>query len=335
MRFNFNNLNFKPGSGMQRNVMAAVRGNQMLMALFIALLLFVIGGFVSTNFLSLTNIGSILSMAVLLGFVAAGQTLVVISGGEGVDLSVGAATSLGAVLAVEIMHGQNNAIIPALILIIAAGALIGILNAIGIIVARVPPLVMTMAMANVVTTVQLIYTNGTPTGHPAGLVALIGSGRLLPVLPWLVVIGILAMVLMQALLRHTTYGYQLYAVGSNSNASYLAGVRVSLIRGGAYVLSGMLSAMAGFWLIAYNNFAFVNMGVAYTLPSVAAVVIGGTSLAGGGGSYSGTMIGAIVLTVLGSLLVVLHTDEAGRQIINGVVLIALLAAYTRRPPIRQ
>lgn len=311
------------------------RKNQLFMAVFIAVALFLVGGLINKSFLTPTNIGSLLAMAVLLGFAAAGQTLVVIAGGEGIDLSVGAVMSLGAVLAAETMRGQNGAILPAFFLVIVAGMMVGILNALGILVARVPPLVMTMAMANVVTTIQLIYTKGSPTGLPAGIITFIGSKRVLPILPWLVVLGIIVTLLMQVILRRTTFGRQLYAVGSNYNAAYMVGIRAGFVRGVAYVLSGVLSGLAGFWLVAYNNFVFVNMGAAYVLPSVAAVVIGGTSLAGGEGSYTGSMVGAIVLTALAGLLVVLHTDEAGRQIINGLVLIILLAAYTRQPSIRQ
>lgn len=312
-----------------------LRRNQMVMALGIAVLVFLIGGLYSASFLSPTNIGSVLSMAVLLGMVSAGQTLVVIAGGEGIDLSVGAVMSLGAVIAAQIMRGQNANVLMALVLVILCGAMVGVLNSVGILFARVPPLVMTMAMANVVITVQLIYTHGSPTGMPAPVIAFIGSQRLLPILPWLVVLGILAVFLMHFLLKRTTYGRQVFAIGSNYQAAQIAGIRVGFVKGAAYILSGIFSSIAGFWLIAYNNFVFVNMGAAYVLPSVAAVVIGGTSLAGGEGSYTGTMLGSIVLTALSALLVILHTDEAGRQIINGLVLIALLAAYTRQPSLRQ
>jgi ribose transport system permease protein len=305
------------------------------MAAIIAILVFVAGGIINCSFLSPSNIGSILSMSVLLGFAAAGQTLVIVSGGEGIDLSVGAVMSLGAVIAAETMKGQNSNILPAFMLVVIAGVFVGALNGAGVLIAKVPPLVMTLAMANVVTTVQLIYTKGTPTGLPGKIAAYIGTKRILPVLPWMVVLGILMVLLMHLIFKRTAYGRQLYATGNNFGASYLSGVKVSWVRGIAYMLSGVLSAVAGFWLISYNNFVYVNMGAAYVLPSVAAVVIGGTSLAGGEGSYTGTMIGAIVLTALGGLLVMLHTDEAGRQIVNGIVLILLLAVYTRQPSIRQ
>jgi ribose transport system permease protein len=335
MQLKTGNSGPKSISNSSKGFLYKFKNNRIFMAVAIALLIFVIGGIVNRSFIAPSNIGSILSMAVLLGFAAAGQTLVIIVGGEGIDLSVGAVMSLGAVIAAETIKGHNSMIVPALIFVVAAGAVVGAINGAGVLIARIPPLVMTLAMANVVTTVQLIYTRGTPTGSPGSILAFIGTKRLLPILPWLVILGVLMVVLMHLVFQRTTYGKQLYATGSNLNASYLSGVKVNLVKGLAYTASGILSAVAGYWLIAYNNFVYVNMGAAYVLPSVAAVVIGGTSLAGGEGSYTGTMIGAIVLTTLGSLLVLLHTDEAGRQIINGVVLIILLAAYTRQPSIRQ
>lgn len=323
------------GQGPGKNLLLKLQRNQMVMALGIAILIFVIGGLYNGSFLSPMNIGSVLSIAVLLGLVSAGQTLVVVAGGEGIDLSVGAVMSLGAVMAAQTMRGQNANILMALALVIFCGALVGALNSMGILFARVPPLVMTMAMANVVITVQLIYTHGSPTGMPAPVIAFIGSQRLLPILPWLVVLGLLAVFLMQFLLKRTAYGRQVFAIGSNYHAAQISGIRAGLVKGVAYIFSGIFSSIAGFWLVAYNNFVFVNMGAAYVLPSVAAVVIGGTSLAGGEGSYTGTMLGSVVLTALSALLVILHTDEAGRQIINGLVLIVLLAVYTRQPSIRQ
>lgn len=312
-----------------------LRENQLLMAIAVALLLFIVGGLINSSFLKPANIGNLLAMSVLLGLAATGQTLVVVAGGEGIDLSIGAVMSLGAIISVQVMRGANINILPALGLVVFAGTLIGLFNAAGIIITRVPPLVMTLAMANVVTTVQLIYTGGTPDGFPAPLIAMIGTGRILPFLPWLVILGLVAVLLMHFLLNRTVFGKQLFSVGNNFNAAFLSGVRVNVVRGLAYVLSGLLSAIAGLWLAAYTNFTYVNIGGVYTLPAVAAVVIGGTSLAGGKGNYVGSMVGAIVLTVLSSMLIMLKTDEAGRQIINGVVLIILLAAYTRQPTIRQ
>ena len=309
--------------------------NNIFVAVALTIILFAAGGIFNVNFLAPRNIGNVLTMSVILGIAASGQTLVVISGGDGIDLSIGASISLGAVISGLVMNGQNSGIVPALALVVLSGILIGLINSIGIIYARVPPLVMTMAFANIITIVQLIISNGAPTGKPGPAITFLGTFRVLPFISILMLAGVLFMFLMYKFLNNTSYGHQLFSVGNNSNAAYLSGVRPNLIRILAHILSGVLSTLTGFLLLGYNTFVFINMGSTYVLPSVAAVVIGGTAFAGGKGSFTGTMTGAILLTTLASLLVVINTDEAGRQIINGIVLILILAIYTRQPSIRQ
>ena len=140
---------------------------------------------------------------------------------------------------------------------------------------------------------------------------------------------------MYLLLSRSAYGKQLYAVGSNDTAAALSGVQVRKIRICTYVICGVLSAFAGFWLGAYNGVIYVNAGAFYVMPSVAAVVIGGTSVAGGKGDYTGTVAGTIILTIVSSLLVMMDMNEAGKFMMNGIILLVLLVIYTRHPKIRQ
>ena len=304
-----------------------------LAGITIVLLLF--GTVINNQFLAAMNVANILTISALLGFVAIGQTMVVISGDNGLDLSVGGVMSFGAIIAYTVMNGDNTMFVPALLIVLGVGALFGFFNAIGIVYARIPALVMTLAMASVLTSVQQLFTGGNPTGAPAPLATQIATSKALPFLPWIAVLWAFMIIGVHLFLTRTSYGKQLYATGTNSNAAYLAGVRVSRIRILTYTFCGVLSAFAGFWLCAYNGVVYVNAGVSYIMPSVAAVVIGGTSLAGGKGSYNGTVIGAIILTIITSLLVMLDTDEAGRFMMNGMILIVLLAIYTRQPKIRQ
>jgi ribose transport system permease protein len=320
-------------SGVAR-VFTSIRQSQMLVALLIAVVLFLIGGLFTRNFFALTNIGNILALTTILGLAGAGQTLVVVSGG-GIDLSVGAVMSFGAIITVQTMNSLNANILPAILIVLLMGVLVGAFNAVGVIWTQVPAMVMTMATASVVVAVQWIYCNGFPTGHPAPAITYLGAGREIPFLPWIVVVGILTVLLIQLLLNRTVYGRQMLAAGNNASAAFLSGVRVKLVQGLAFVIAGVLNAVAGFWFAAYNTYVAVGSCNIYVMPSIAAIVIGGTSLAGGKGSYLGTMVGALVLTLLNNLLVLLQTDEAGRQVVNGIVLIVLLAAYNREPRIRQ
>ncbi|MBI9050902.1 MAG: ABC transporter permease [Anaerolineaceae bacterium] len=310
-------------------------GRQMIVLFSITMMLLITGVLVNPKFLSPANIGNILAMSSLLGFVAAGQTLVILSGGEGIDLSVGSVMSMGAVLAAWFINGEDANLLSAFIIVLSAGAFFGIINSIGILITKIPPLVMTLAMTSVLTSLQQIFTGGHPKGVPSELAKAIGTGRIGDFLPWLAVLWIAEIILLHFLLRRTAFGRQLYASGNNYNAAILSGVRGKLIRSLAYVMCSVLSAFAGFWLCAYNGVVYVDTAASFVMPSVAAVVIGGTSLAGGRGSNWGTVIGAIILTVINSLLVMFNTDEIGRLLINGMLLLVLLAVYTRQPSIRQ
>jgi ribose transport system permease protein len=136
-------------------------------------------------------------------------------------------------------------------------------------------------------------------------------------------------------LRRTTFGWNLFAVGANRTAASLTGVRVNRTLILAYVLSATFAGLAGILLLGYTESVFLDLADQYMLPSVAAVVIGGTLLAGGIGGYAGTAVGAIVLTVLQGLLTTLDIGGAGRTVVNGVVLLVLLSLYGRQRRLRS
>jgi ribose transport system permease protein len=297
--------------------------------------LVIMGRIINERFLVPMNLANILTRSALLGFVAIGQTLVVISGDNGLDLSAGGLMSLSAILVYTITNGRDAWFAPALAAALSVGAAFGFCNAIGIVYAKIPALVMTLAVSNLLTSVQQLFTGGNPAGAPSPLSVRIATTKALPFLPWLAVVWAAVIVLIYVFMSRTSYSRQLYAAGSNQSAAFYAGVRVNRIRVLTYTLSGVLSGFAGFWLCAYNGVLYVNAGASYVMPSVAAVVIGGTSLAGGRGTYLGTAAGAIILTLINSQLVMLDTGEAGRFIMNGIILLALLAVYTRGSSIRQ
>jgi ribose transport system permease protein len=317
------------------NKIKKLASKQVIVLVVVVVVLLIMGSMINRRFLVPMNLANILTRSSLLGFVAIGQTLVVISGDNGLDLSAGGMMSLSAILVYTVMNGRDAWFLPALMIALSAGAVFGMCNAIGIVYAKIPALVMTLAMSNLLTSVQQLFTGGNPTGAPAPLAVRIATTKVLPFLPWLTVVWIAVIILIYLFMSRTSYSRQLYATGSNQNAAFFAGVKVNKIRVLTYTLCGILNAFAGFWLCAYNGVLYVNAGISYVMPSVAAVVIGGTSLAGGRGNYLGTVAGAIILTMINSQLVMLDTGEAGRFIMNGIVLLVLLAAYTRGPSIRQ
>ncbi|MFN6985088.1 MAG: ABC transporter permease, partial [Rhizobium oryzihabitans] len=145
-------------------------------------------------------------------------------------------------------------------------------------------------------------------------------------------LGIAAIMLF--VLRRTAFGFSIYAIGSNERAATLVGLPVSLIRTLLYGLSGLFAGLTGVCVIGYTGTSFISVGDQYVLPSIIAVVIGGTSLAGGAGGYIGTMAGAVALTILQSVLITLNLDVWARQIIFGVTLLALMLLYGRQKQLR-
>lgn len=307
---------------------SALRQPLVLAAIAIILLLLA-GEVLSPGFASPRQIVNQLIIAALLGVVAAGQNLVILSGHEGIDLSVGSIISLGAFIGGNLMQ-QNDANLPlAIVSVLVATFLIGLVSGLGVTLLRIPPLVMTLGMLGVVNGLLVVLTRGIPSGRAAPLLARV-TQPLLAGLPGIVFIWIAIGAVLALVLRRTTFGLNIYAIGSNEAAAALAGVPVRLTRMLAFALSGLFSGISGLLLLGYTGNVFVGAGDQYTLPSIIAVVIGGTSLAGGSGAYTGTMAGAVFLVVLQSILTTLSIPPFGRQIIYGAVLLALMLVYGRQ-----
>jgi ribose transport system permease protein len=271
--------------------------------------------------------GVILRTAVPLAILAACQTLTMLTGG--IDLSVGAVASMSGFVVASIVGtaGLPFAIAVALI----AAALAGLVTGIGVGVFRVHPLIMTLGMSLVVlglANVWQLQTIQTNAGVPTELRTL-GSAAFAQVFPvsLIVFVPIAAVILVG--LRRTGYGRLLYAIGDNPIAARLSGARSWQILIVLYVTSALLAGIAGLIYSGYTNVASVSLVDTDVLPSVAAAVIGGTSIMGGRGGFGGTIVGVLILTVITSLLQSLGYPEAVNQILFGSIIVAVAAAYTR------
>ncbi len=261
-----------------------------------------------------------------LGILAAGQTLVMLTGG--IDLSVAnVATAAAYIMASNARHGDAQAVFLGL----AVGVLVGLVNGLGIAVFQAQPLIMTLGMALVVTGALEVYSLFAVTSVPSvpGFIHSLGAGNILGIVPASLLLWVPIAVVLVVGLRRTGFGRLLYAIGDNAAACRLAGVRVWQVRLVNYTLCGLLSAVAGLVLAGLLNTADVGLANVFLLPSVAAVVIGGTSIFGGSGNYSGTIIGALILTILSSLLTLLDAPEPIKQILYGGIILLLATAYTR------
>ncbi|SDR66228.1 ABC transporter permease [Agrococcus carbonis] len=305
-----------------------------VIAALIAVLLVVIGGVLKPGFAAPDQIVNMLRVASFLGIIAIGQTIVVLSGGEGIDLSVGVTATLAAILASRTMNGSDALLVPGVLLAIGVAALIGLTNGLGIVLLRIPPFVMTLGMLGVVSGLVLVVTGGVADGRAAPALVQLVNGRDVLGVPGILLVWAVLAVLVTLLLRRTTFGAQLYAVGSSREASRLSGVPVGRTLVVAYVLCSVFAALGGIAMVGYSQQVFLSLADDLTLPSIAAVIIGGTLVSGGVGGYLGSAIGAIVLTVLTSLLTTLSMPEWARTVVQGVVLIALLAVYGRQRRLR-
>lgn len=319
---------------MMNQRLPALLRDPLLVALAVIVLLLGFGEAISPGFAGSRQVVGQLVIAALLGLVAAGQNLVILGGREGIDLSVGAMIGLGALIAGNLMQGDNGAILPALGAVAGVTFLIGAINGLGVTALRIPPLVMTLGMAGVLQGLLVVLTRGQPSGNAApGLVEFVTRPLLLGI-PGMLFIWALVGVALWALLRHTAFGLKIFAIGTNETAAALAGVAVARIRVLLFGLSGMFAGLTGFFVLGYTGNVFIGVGNQYVLPSIIAVVIGGTSLAGGVGGYWGTMAGAVVLVLLQSILTTLAIEPFGRQIIFGLTLLALMLFYGRQRRLR-
>ncbi len=303
---------------LRRNTIVALL---LLLAAFIAGIEIVRPGTVTPLWIS-----NLLLFAAPLGIFAAGQTLVMLTGG--IDLSVATVASGSAyLLATNASLGTPQAVL----LGIALGLLVGLANGVGIAVMRVQPLVMTLGTGLMAGGFMIVYSQLMLASQPRipPIIQTLGATKLWGAIPYDLFVWVPIATLMIFALRRTGFGRVLYGVGDNRTACELSGVRVWPVLLTAYALCGVLAAIAGIILVGGTNASNLSLADSYLLPSVAAVIIGGTSIFGGRGGYSGSIVGALILTVLTSLLTLLDVIEPVKQILYGTIILAMAAAYAR------
>ena len=271
--------------------------------------------------------GGVFRAAVPLAILAGCQTIAMLTGG--IDLSVGAIASASGFVVATLVGTMGLPV--AILLVLVAAGIAGLVNGIGVGVFKVHPLIMTLGMSLVVlglANVWQVQRVQTGAGVPAAFRTL-GSNLFLTVIPYSLIVFVPVALLILLGLRRTGYGRLLYAIGDNPIAARLSGARAWQVILVLYVISAVLAGIAGFLIAGLTNVASVTLADSYVLPSVAAAVIGGTSIMGGRGGFGGTIVGALILTVITSLLSSLGYPEAVRQILFGAIIVAVAAAYTR------
>lgn len=277
---------------------------------------------VSPGFLSGSNLRSTLILAAFAGIVAFGQTLVIIGGG--IDLSIPWVLNSAAVLMALLCAGSDAALLWVIPLVLRGGGLIGLVNGLGVAVVGVPPIIMTLAANVILQGLLLVGTGGAPSPAAPAAIRTLATGRLGPV-PIIALVWLTLAVLATLLMARTASGRHLYAVGPSPAVAELSGVPTRRTTTLTYVASGLTAALAGILLPGYTGQAYLGMGDPYLFTSVAAVAIGGASILGGGGSYLGTVAGALVLTILTGLLPALNLSSGALLVVYRAVIFVTVA----------
>jgi ribose transport system permease protein len=293
----------------------------------VLLLLVIATVIIEPNYLSFASLRNTLLFAAPLGILASAQTILMLTGG--IDLSVAMiATGAGYVAGNQSPRGALVAILLGLLV----GLLSGAANGVGVGVFRVNPLIMTLATSAILLGLftQWVTTFLSGSTSVAPFISTLGAGSFLnhrvpySVLIW---IGLSAVLLL--LLHRSGFGRVVYGIGDNAVAMRLAGVRVWQVQIAVYTLAGVLAATAGILLAGRTGAADLSLASSLLLPSVAAAVIGGTSIFGGTGSYVGTILGALILSVLNSMLTFLNVGQAIQQIVYGTIVLVLAWGYAQ------
>lgn len=297
----------------------------MVVLVAVLVLLVLLTAAIQPAYLSVRGLRNTLLLAAPLGIMSAGQTILMLT--RGIDLSV-AMVATAAAYVVGFLSPESLGL--ALVAGLGVGVLAGALNGIGVGVFRVHPLIMTLAMAAILLglfsqwaqTVLLGATSVDPFVRVLAAGTVPGTPLPWNTLLWAVVAGVVI-----GGLRWTGLGRMLYALGDNPVATRLAGVRDWQVLLAAYTLSGFFAALAGFLIAGQTGAVDLRLAQEFLLPSIAAAVIGGTSLFGGVGTYSGTIFGALILTVLDTMMTFLAAPQALKQVVFGLIVVALAWLY--------
>lgn len=303
------------------------RYKKLIISFLLIIFLFVLGEIIVSNFLSLGQILLTIKLASFIALFGLCQMIIISSGGSSLDLSVGYSATMTAVFTASIMDGKNENLWMAVLIAIGFGVAVGFVNGVLTSYFRLPALVVTLAMANILQGIINVYTAGRDiTGKPSPILRIMAA-KSTGIFPNILFILIIVATIVMIILYKTKWGLMLFGVGSNEKTAYLSGVNVKLVRCIAFIIGGVIASLIGLLLIGNMGIAFKDMGSNYVFPSIAAVVIGGVSLSGGDGNYIGVILGAIFLQALSNLLVALGWGDAGRWLVYGTLLFILLIIY--------
>ncbi|WP_425291561.1 ABC transporter permease [Aminobacter anthyllidis] len=301
-------------------IMAILRSRPFLTLLVVAAV-WIVASFATRGFGAFGHLRYLVELAAVIGLVAAGQTFVVIAGG--IDLSVAAIVTVAAVGLPLVSSSADPTGLSAILLVLAMTTAIGLVNGLGVAYLRVHPMIMTLAMATFLQGLLIIIAGGSAVSLQNSLVGWLGNARPAGI-PAGVLLWLFVSVLVLFVMHATPFGARIFAIGANPRAAELSGVPVPATTIAIYGISGLTAGLAGVLVLGMNGQGYVGIGDPYLLASIAAVVLGGTSILGGLGTYAGTIPGSILLVTITALITVVNASPGWRSILFGSLILGLL-----------
>ncbi len=289
-----------------------------------------VAGAITPGFLTLKHLSNVMYCNTMLGILALSQTLVILSGG--IDMSVGSIYWI-TIMTGAMLMADGSFVLPALLCIVL-GCVIGLVNGIGISFFRIPHVVMTLAMMIILTGVLYVTTGGGGRGRAAESLIALSTGRVAGI-PIITIVWIVLTVLLFLVLRFTSFGWKIRALGCSIVTCHLSGIRYRRVQILVYVLSGLLAAIAGLFYLGWARTPYptfqsgAGVGAALSLDSIAAVIIGGTLFTGGRGGVERTFLGVLVVAVLFSILSMLGLGMEWQIMLNGFIILVIVGVYSR------
>ena len=287
--------------------------------LVVFVLLFAVSCMLSDCFLQTSNLFNILRQISMFGILSVGMTFVIVSGG--IDLSVGSIIALVCVITANMVN--DHGIIPAILVALLVGALVGLINGVGIAYGKLQPFIMTLGTMYMASGAASIYTNGTPISIK-GNFSKIGNSMLFNTIPLPAIYFIVILIAAYLVMRNTRFGRHVYSIGSNKEATRLAGVDVKKVTLSVYILSGVLAAVTGIIFAAQMASGSPVAGEGYEMNAITAAVVGGTSMSGGKGNLLGTFLGAVIMGILSNIMNLCGVSSYWQTVLTGLILVVAI-----------
>ena len=287
-------------------------------------ILLIISALITPNMFENETLAVMFRQCAQLGIIAIGQTMVMLV--AGLDLSIGGVIVMTSMVVAEVSNGRNEMIPFAILIALIVGMLIGLCNGLLITIRKVPPLVATLVILFLVQGVQQAFTRGVPSGFVPEALGVVNKSWgfiSIPLLLWIILNGLFLIIL-----RRTSYGRRIFAVGSNPEAARLNGLPVNLIKISVYVLSSILAVISGVILTGYVGYVDRFIATGLDLDSIAAAVVGGTSFFGGKAKIMGTIAGVLIIQILSTMVVLIGLDIETQFIIKGLIILAAVSLYS-------